>query len=114
QPQELSACRRPRCGRARDPRSREQCPGRGQERTRRAPRHRRRHPRVRETGIPARDQPLASSGLWHTITPDIDSFDPAFAPRTGTFEVGELTTRKALALLRGLKGIDIVGSDVVE
>jgi guanidinopropionase len=45
---------------------------------------------------------------------DIDSLDPAFAPGTGTPEVGGLTTREALALIRGLKGLDVVGGDVVE
>jgi agmatinase len=45
---------------------------------------------------------------------DIDSLDPAFAPGTGTPEVGGLTPREALGILRGLKGIDIVGGDVVE
>jgi agmatinase len=48
------------------------------------------------------------------ITFDIDSLDPAFAPGTGTPEVGGLTTREALELLRGLKGLNIVGGDVVE
>ncbi len=45
---------------------------------------------------------------------DIDSLDPAFAPGTGTPEIGGLTTREAQALLRGLKGLDIVGGDLVE
>ena len=45
---------------------------------------------------------------------DIDSLDPAFAPGTGTPEVGGLTTREALELLRGFKGINLVGGDVVE
>ncbi|MBL8584294.1 MAG: agmatinase [Rhizobiaceae bacterium] len=45
---------------------------------------------------------------------DIDSLDPAFAPGTGTPEIGGLTTREALELLRGLKGLNIVGGDVVE
>ncbi|HWK66329.1 MAG TPA: agmatinase [Rhizobiaceae bacterium] len=45
---------------------------------------------------------------------DIDSLDPSFAPGTGTPEVGGLTTREALQLIRGLKGINIVGGDVVE
>jgi arginase family enzyme len=48
------------------------------------------------------------------ITFDIDSLDPAFAPGTGTPETGGLTTREALELLRGLKGLNIVGGDVVE
>ena len=45
---------------------------------------------------------------------DIDSLDPAFAPGTGTPEVGGLTTREALAILAGMKGLDIIGGDVVE
>lgn len=45
---------------------------------------------------------------------DIDSLDPAYAPGTGTPEVGGLTPREALRLLRGLKGASIVGGDVVE
>ena len=45
---------------------------------------------------------------------DVDGLDPAFAPGTGTPETGGLTTREALALLRGLRGIDFVGGDVVE
>lgn len=45
---------------------------------------------------------------------DIDALDPAFAPGTGTPEVGGLTSREALALLRGLKGLNIVGGDLVE
>lgn len=45
---------------------------------------------------------------------DIDSLDPSFAPGTGTPEIGGLTTREALELLRGCAGLDIVGGDVVE
>ncbi|MEM7425660.1 MAG: agmatinase [Pseudomonadota bacterium] len=45
---------------------------------------------------------------------DIDCIDPAFAPGTGTPEVGGFTTREAQALLRGLRGLNIVGADVVE
>ena len=45
---------------------------------------------------------------------DIDSLDPAFAPGTGTPEVGGMTTREVLELLRGLKGVNLVGGDVVE
>jgi agmatinase len=45
---------------------------------------------------------------------DVDSLDPAFAPGTGTPEIGGLTTREALAILRGLKGVDVIGGDVVE
>jgi agmatinase len=45
---------------------------------------------------------------------DIDSLDPAFAPGTGTPEIGGLTSREALQLLRGFKGLNFVGADVVE
>jgi agmatinase len=45
---------------------------------------------------------------------DVDGIDPAFAPGTGTPEVGGLTPREALAILRGLAGIDVIGGDVVE
>lgn len=45
---------------------------------------------------------------------DIDGIDPAFAPGTGTPEVGGLTTREVQAILHGLKGIDVIGGDVVE
>jgi len=45
---------------------------------------------------------------------DIDSLDPGFAPGTGTPEIGGLTTREVLELVRGLKGLNLVGGDVVE
>ncbi len=48
------------------------------------------------------------------VTFDVDGIDPGFAPGTGTPEVGGLTPREALAILRGLAGLDVVGGDVVE
>ena len=48
------------------------------------------------------------------ISFDIDSLDPAYAPGTGTPEIGGLTTPQALQLLRGLRGMRIVGCDLVE
>lgn len=48
------------------------------------------------------------------VTFDVDGIDPAFTPGTGTPEVGGLTPREAQRLLRGLRGLDIVGGDVVE
>ncbi len=45
---------------------------------------------------------------------DIDAVDPAYAPATGTPEVGELTSYEALSLVRGLRVLDLVGADVVE
>jgi agmatinase len=45
---------------------------------------------------------------------DIDFLDPAFAPGTGTPEVGGFSTAEALAFLRSLRGIRLEGCDVVE
>jgi agmatinase/guanidinopropionase len=45
---------------------------------------------------------------------DIDCVDPAFAPGTGTPEVGGLTSAEALQILRGLQGLTLIGGDVVE
>ena len=45
---------------------------------------------------------------------DIDSVDPSFAPGTGTPEIGGLTTIEAQGLIRGLRGLNLVGADVVE
>jgi agmatinase len=45
---------------------------------------------------------------------DIDFLDPAFAPGTGTPEVAGFSTAEALAFLRSLRGINLVGCDVVE
>lgn len=45
---------------------------------------------------------------------DVDCLDAVFAPGTGTPEVGGLTTREVLEFLRGLKGLNLVGGDVVE
>jgi guanidinopropionase len=48
------------------------------------------------------------------ISFDVDSLDPAFAPGTGTPEVGGITTIQAQTLVRGLRGLDLIGGDVVE
>lgn len=48
------------------------------------------------------------------ITFDIDVVDPAFAPGTGTPQVGGLSSAQALDLVRCLKGLDLVGCDLVE
>ena len=45
---------------------------------------------------------------------DIDGIDPAFAPGTGTPEIGGYTPAEAQRMLRGLMGLDLVGADVVE
>jgi agmatinase/guanidinopropionase len=48
------------------------------------------------------------------VTLDIDSADPAFAPGTGTPEVGGLTSYQLLQLVRGLRGLKLIGFDLVE
>ena len=48
------------------------------------------------------------------VSYDIDSLDPAYAPGTGTPEIGGLTSAQALELIRGLRGLNIVGCDLVE
>jgi agmatinase len=48
------------------------------------------------------------------ITLDIDVVDPAFAPGTGTPQVGGLSSAQILDLVRSLKGLNIVGCDLVE
>jgi agmatinase len=45
---------------------------------------------------------------------DVDFVDPAFAPGTGTPEIGGFTSREAQEFVRGLVGLDLVGCDVVE
>jgi guanidinobutyrase len=48
------------------------------------------------------------------ISFDIDGIDPAFAPGTGTPEIAGLTVPQALEIIRGARGLDIVGADLVE
>lgn len=48
------------------------------------------------------------------VTFDIDALDPAYAPGTGTPEAGGFTNREAIAMLRRLRGLNIVGADMVE
>ena len=55
---------------------------------------------------------LGSGPVYISI--DIDVLDPAHAPGTGTPEVAGLTTRELFGVLRRLRGLDIVGADVVE
>ena len=54
------------------------------------------------------------SGSKAYLTFDIDCLDPAYAPGTGTPVAGGLSTYQAQRIVRGLKGIDFVGMDVVE
>ena len=56
---------------------------------------------------------VVGEGLTY-ISFDVDSLDPVYAPGTGTPEIGGLTTREAQALVRGLRGLNLIGGDVVE
>jgi agmatinase len=48
------------------------------------------------------------------VSIDIDVLDPAHAPGTGTPEAGGITSRELLEILRGLRGLNLIGADVVE
>src|SRR5699024_9526596 len=48
------------------------------------------------------------------ISVDIDVLDPAHAPGTGTPEAGGITSRELLEIIRGLRGMNVVGADIVE
>jgi guanidinobutyrase len=48
------------------------------------------------------------------LTFDIDGLDPAYAPGTGTPEIGGLTVHQGLEIVRGCRGLDIIGGDLVE
>ena len=71
---------------------------------------------VRETGLQRLSEIIKNRvGLSKVfVTFDIDVVDPAFAPGTGTPEVGGFTSAEAIDLIRGLKGLNFVGFDVVE
>jgi guanidinopropionase len=64
-------------------------------------------------GVIAAAHQIVGEGRTY-ISFDIDGLDPAYAPGTGTPEVGGLTTIEAQMLLRGLRGLDLIGGDVVE
>jgi agmatinase len=71
---------------------------------------------VRKLGIPAMiDRIRERVGDAKTyVSFDVDFVDPAFAPGTGTPEIGGFTSREAQEFVRGLAGLDIIGCDVVE
>ncbi|MPY21072.1 agmatinase [Shewanella sp. YLB-07] len=48
------------------------------------------------------------------ISFDIDGIDPAYAPGTGTAEIAGLTVPQALEIIRGCRGLDVIGCDLVE
>lgn len=71
---------------------------------------------MRKAGIPdviSRIRERIGDGKVY-VSFDVDFCDPAYAPGTGTPEVGGFTSREAQEFLRGLTGANIVGGDVVE
>jgi agmatinase len=62
--------------------------------------------------VDALRQRIGSRPLYVSI--DIDVLDPAHAPGTGTPEAGGMTSRELLEIIRGLRGLNLVGADVVE
>lgn len=64
-------------------------------------------------GVVAEARRVVGDGPTY-ISFDVDGLDPAFAPGTGTPVVGGITSYEAKKLLQGLRGLDIVGGDVVE
>jgi agmatinase len=71
---------------------------------------------VHEIGVPAvaqRIRDIAGAAQAY-LSFDIDALDPAFAPGTGTPEIGGLFSWQAQAILRRLRGLSWVGMDVVE
>lgn len=68
-----------------------------------------------EMGIPAIIQAIQETARGPVyVSLDIDSVDPAYAPGTGTPEVGGFTSHQMLQLVRGLRGLNLVGFDLVE
>jgi agmatinase len=71
---------------------------------------------VRKLGIPSViDRIRGRTGDAKVyVSFDVDFVDPAYAPGTGTPEIGGFTSREAQEFVRGLTGLEIVGCDVVE
>jgi agmatinase len=71
---------------------------------------------VYERGVPAVAQAIMErvDGRPVFISFDVDVIDPSYAPGTGTLEAGGLTSYQAINLLSQLRGLDVVGADIVE
>lgn len=63
--------------------------------------------------VMAEAREIAGAGETY-VSYDIDFIDPAFAPGTGTPEIGGPNSYQALQVVRGLRGLNVVGADVVE
>ena len=64
-------------------------------------------------GVIQKAREVAGTGPTY-LSFDVDGLDPVFAPGTGTPEVGGFTTFEAMQMLRGLRGLNLIGGDVVE
>ena len=64
-------------------------------------------------GVAAEAKRIVGDGPTY-ISFDVDGLDPVYAPGTGTPEVGGITIREALALLRHFRHLNLIGGDVVE
>jgi agmatinase len=71
---------------------------------------------VRDLGIPVVIDRIRerATGARVYVSFDVDFVDPAYAPGTGTPEIGGFTSREAQEFMRGLAGLQIVGCDIVE
>jgi agmatinase len=71
---------------------------------------------VRELGIPSVIDRICgqTDGAKVYVSFDVDFVDPAYAPGTGTPEIGGFTSREAQEFVRGPAGLEIVGYDVME
>jgi guanidinobutyrase len=65
------------------------------------------------TPLMAEVREMMGEGPVH-LSFDIDGLDPAYAPGTGTAEVGGLTTMQGIEIVRGCRGLNIIGCDLVE
>ncbi len=64
-------------------------------------------------GVIAEARRVVGDGKTY-VSFDVDALDPVYAPGTGTPEIGGLTTYDAQQMIRGLRGLNLVGGDVVE
>lgn len=63
--------------------------------------------------VMAEARAIAGTGETY-VSYDIDFIDPAFAPGTGTPEIGGPNSFQALEVVRALRGLNIIGADLVE
>ena len=64
-------------------------------------------------GVIAETRRIVGDGPVY-VTFDVDGLDPVYAPGTGTPVVGGITTYEAKRLMQGLRGLDVIGGDLVE